>query len=1046
MTGETLSTGPDTGRGGEIVVSVFGPVTVSAAGGSLSGHALGGRRARLALVGLALTAGTGPLPAERLAEIIWPDQPPPTWPAALRGVIRALRGTLASIEAGGERVIVTTPAGYALTDAVEVDLLQAPAVLRAAGALAGQGRHEAALFSVEPVTLFAGDQLLPGEDGSWLGGYRSQADGVSLLALELVVKSAGAIGDHHRAAEAGRRAVAASPLDERAHRMLIRALHQGGDRAGVVLAYEACRQALADQLGVDPAPETVEMYLTAIGAAGTSGAARLPPRSSAFFGREAEAAALSAAVGEPGLVTVAGPGGVGKSRLALEIAAPAEFAGGKSWVSLATVSADELVASTVAVALGLPVGTGGPAVLLAGYFAPIGRALLVLDGCEAVVDGTASVAAGLLALCPTLSVLVTSRVPLSVETERIIAVEPLPFVALPFVAQPFVAQPLVAQPLVAQPFAARPGVSELGASPQVQLLADRVRAAGGRLDLDPSTLPFVAELCRRCGGLPLALELAAAQLAIMSVPDLLDHLPALVASGQDWLRGVAMSSYELLDGDEAAVFRRFGVLDGEVTLPLVRDVVADEAIPPVRIVRILRELTTRGLLAVDRSGPRWRYHQDDDLHRLARELLESSDEAGPVMGRLAAAVLSIAPADPTAPPEPYLEAVGEVLPQVRSLLAAAIDGRLPSSTGLELGFRLHRYWAATNVAEGRFWLSRLLASAESLPSAGAGDWQAHAAYALGYLSYWSGDTAAAVRELELAVELLAGRPDVYAARALIYLGGLADDLDQGEKALSYVRRAIEATRSFGTNLQVAAVIGMGCVLAERADPAAARFAVEAIDLCRASGSPEQLAATLPTAAMVCWQVGDLATAREYVAEATPLLAGSRRIARVVLLSVAAGIALADGDLDAATEVGAVADAEASDLGIERELPLIRCVLARALLASGDLAGATAAATRAVQAARTLTFTFPLAGCLETAALVCLAGSREPDPAGTALVLLAAAAAIRKRGDRPGPVTLSEAVLAAEAELGVPAAGSVTGVAAAVELAVRILGTGDWVSR
>ncbi len=80
----------------------------------------------------------------------------------------------------------------------------------------------------------------------------------------------------------------------------------------------------------------------------------------------------------------------------------------------------------------------------------------------------------------------------------------------------------------------------------MRLLADRVRAGGGQLVVDETTVPFVAELCRRCGGLPLALELAAAQLAAMSVPDLLDHLPELVAGGQDWLRGVAMSSYALL--------------------------------------------------------------------------------------------------------------------------------------------------------------------------------------------------------------------------------------------------------------------------------------------------------------------------------------------------------------------------------------------------------------------------------------------------------------------------------------------------------------------
>jgi predicted ATPase/DNA-binding SARP family transcriptional activator len=1030
--------------GSEVRVSVFGTVTVTgSAGQAVGGRALGGRRARLALVALALS--TGPVPAERLAAIIWPEQQPPTWPAALRGVIRSLRASLTPVGGGGERVVLTTPLGYALAPTVDVDLHEAAARLRGAAGLAEQGRHEAAVQAADPLTLLSSDQLLPGEDGSWLEPYRAQADAVALQALELVARSAGALGDHHLAADAGRRAVAANPLDERSHRILIRALQRGGDRAGVVLAYEACRTVLADQLGVDPAPETVQAYLAAIGAGEAAGSARLPQQGTAFFGRESEVAALAAAIGQPGLVTVAGRGGVGKSRLALQVALAAgldAFAGGgRSWVSLGSVSQDELVASTVAMELGLPVGTGDPATLVAGHFAPLGRALLVLDGCEAVVDGTASLADSLLASCPMLSVLVTSRVALTVEAETVVEVEPLP---------------------VPDRMSWPPAqlAAELAVSTQVRLLADRVQASGGQLVVDETTVPFVAELCRRCGGLPLALELAAAQLAAMSVPDLLDHLPELVAGGQDWLRGVATSSYALLDTDEATVFRRFGVLDGQVPLPLVRAVVADEAIPAVRIVRILRELTSRGLLAVDRSGPRWRYYQDDGLHRLARELLEDAGEGGPMLNRLASVVLATVPGVPSAAPEPYLEAIAEVLPQIRSLLSAAIDGRLGADTGLGLAFRLHRYWAATNVAEGRFWLSRLLASVPAEGGSGpvveaeGGPWgQAHAAYALGYLSYWSGDTAAAVRELELAVQLLGGRTDEFAARAFLYLGGLADDMDRGDEALDFVRQAIEASRPFGVDLQVGAAIGMGCVLAERADLRAAEYAAEAIELCRRAGTPQQLAATLPTAATVCWQVGELDPARRYVAEATPLLADSRRIARVVLLSVAAGIALADLDFDAAIELGEVADTVATDLGIDRELPLIRSLLARALLGRGDDRAAAAKALDAVLAARALTFSSPMATCLETAALVCLhgvhgagrTGESSEELAITSKTLLDAAATIRSAGRRPGPVTLSESVEAARsavaAEVGKHQEGGPggnSGLSSVVDLAIAAL--------
>ncbi len=261
------------------------------------------------------------------------------------------------------------------------------------------------------------------------------------------------------------------------------------------------------------------------------------------------------------------------------------------------------------------------------------------------------------------------------------------------------------------------------------------------------------------------------------------------------------------------------------------------------------------------------------------------------------------------------------------------------------------------------------------------------------------------------MRLLAGRSDPFVARALIYLGGLFDDMDLVDEALDVVRQAIEATRSLGVNLQVAATIGMGCVIAERADAGAAAYVADAVELCREVGSPLQLAATLPTAATVCWQVGDLVQAREYVAEAMPLLADSRRIARVVLLSAAAGVALADGDLAAAVDLGAVADTDATDLGIERELPLIRCVLARALLATGDYAAAAAKAADAIAAARSLTYTFPMATCLETAALVQVADAE------LVRTLLDTAAVIRERGQRPGPVTLRDEVVRAAATVG-----------------------------
>ena len=367
------------------------------------------------------------------------------------------------------------------------------------------------------------------------------------------------------------------------------------------------------------------------------------------------------------------------------------------------------------------------------------------------------------------------------------------------------------------------------------------------------------------------------------------------------------------------------------------------------------------------------------------------------------------PEDARAAPAPFQDQISDMLGSVRSLFGAALDGRADAGRCLELAFRLHRYFAATNVAEGRFWLGRLLAAEP------AHKWTPYANYALGYLSYWSGDTMNAVQQLRTAVDTFVGVEDSYAARALIYLAGLLDDLDRGAEAVEYVRRAIAAAAPFGIDLQVSAAMGMGSVLAERGDPAAAGYAHDAIELCRRGGSAEQLALAMPTAAMVCWQVGAYEQCRSYIDEARPMHIEVRRIARVVLLSTAAGLALTDGDLDAAIDFGTQADLEASELGVEREVPLIRSVLARALLVQGDLAGAAGRALSAFDAAEAKAIVFPLAICLETASLVAsVAGTASDTDLAS---LLATAARLRERGDRLPSPSLSGALDPLRANVG-----------------------------
>jgi hypothetical protein len=198
-------------------------------------------------------------------------------------------------------------------------------------------------------------------------------------------------------------------------------------------------------------------------------------------------------------------------------------------------------------------------------------------------------------------------------------------------------------------------------------------------------------------------------------------------------------------------------------------------------------------------------------------------------------------------------------------------------------------------------------------------------------------------------------------------------------------------------------MGIGSVLSERGDPEAAEHAVRAIDLVRNSPNPEQLTVALPTAAMVCWMVGAHDLARSFAAEAMPMHESGPRISRVVLYSAAAGLALADGDAAAAEELAATADRDGTELGVERELPLVRAILARARLALGDLPGAADRASGALDAGLSMAYDSPLAIGLETAAAVLeAAGGGTPEEREE---LLTAAAAVRRRGDRPAPVSL-----------------------------------------
>lgn len=947
-------------------VSVVGAVSVTASGGELSGHELGGRRVRLALVALALAAG--PLPSERLATMIWGHELPASWKAALRGIISNIRAATATIGIAETQLIVTVPSGYVLAPGVEVDVRVAATEHESARLFVDRGRPDASLPLLVGATELSPELFLPSEDLDWVDAQRRELAALRRSARETLVKAAGLTGDNRRAVRIARELVADDPTDESAHRVLIAALDRDGDRVGAVQAYEFCRSTLADQLGIDPSGETVAVYLAALRSSAPTTLARLPETKSSFVGRARELDAIREQFLHSRLVTLTGRGGIGKSRLALAYASSSH--GGETlWIQLGSCTSDEFVATDVARGLG-SLAEPDPLAALITAIAPRGKALLVLDGCDEVSDGVATLTTSLMSGCPELAILCTSRSPLRSATERVLAVDPLE---------------------IGTP--SEPGDGAI-------LLAQRIRDLGVDTADSSATVDSLVRLARRSYGIPLALELLAAQLRDISLGDLIDDVREPLGSG-DQLRAILDYSYGVLSAEEATVFRRSSVLDGAVSLGLLRELVVLDEVPPTRVARLLGELSARGLLRIDRSGPRWRYEQHDDVREYARGILTTSGEERETFTRLAAALRGMLPEDARTSPTSFATTITEALPSIRSLFGAALEDRASLSDAQELAFRLHRYYAASSVSEGRFWLSRLLAKPVTT------SWTGLATFALGYLSYWAGDGEAAFAILSTSVELTRGIENSYAGRALIFLGGIADDLDRSAEAVAFVREAISVGEEIGEhNLRVGATIGVGSLLAERGDVSAVHYASDAIALCREHGSDEQLLITLPTAAMIAWQVGDIEAAREFAEEAQPLLQEEPRIARVVLVTTMAGIALGDRDLADAVRLATSADNLGTELGVERELPLARSILARALLESGDLSGASTAVESAFSAAESMSVDAPFAICLETAAL--LGRAMGADALDVATVLHSATA-VRERGSRPAPSILRSTV-------------------------------------
>ncbi|RQX04175.1 BTAD domain-containing putative transcriptional regulator [Micromonospora inaquosa] len=551
---------------------------------------VGGLRLRALLALLLLDAGRV-VSAERLIDGLYGEHPPRGAANALQSQVSRLRQALPA----EHDAVEFHPAGYRL--AVDPDDVDAYRFER----LAEAGRHalvngdwpRAAAVLREALELWRGPALADAVSAAGAPAQAARLDELRLAAIEDRVEADLALGVHGTLVAELRELVVAHPLRERPRGQLMRALAALGRPAEALAEFEDARHTLAEQLGVDPSAELAATHLAVLRGADRPAAEHgLPSQLTTFVGREEELKRVGELLGERRLVTLTGPGGAGKTRLAIEAAGHVD--GEVRFVELAGLADGSDVPQAVLSALGLrDAGLRAPAEpgrlttdRLVEALAER-QLLLVLDNCEHVLVDAARLAARLLSACPALRVLATSREPLGLAGE---ALCPLSGLSLP---------PLGASALDADNY------------PAIGLFAQRAVDVAPDFTVDPSNAELVARICRSLDGLPLAIELAAARLRALSVAEVaarLDDRFRLLSTGSRavsprhrTLRAVVEWSWDLLDDAERMVARRLTVFAGGATLEAAGRVCG---LPTAEFVDALTGLVDKSF--VEMTGGRYR--------------------------------------------------------------------------------------------------------------------------------------------------------------------------------------------------------------------------------------------------------------------------------------------------------------------------------------------------------------------------------------------------------------------------------------------------------
>jgi predicted ATPase/DNA-binding SARP family transcriptional activator len=861
----------------ELDFRLLGPLEVERDGEAL---ALGGARQR-ALLALLLLSANEVVSRARLIDGLWAERPPETAANALQVAVHGLRKLL------GAKRISTSGSGYLLrVQPGELDLERAD---RLGERARGQAPAAAAETLRAALELWRGRALA---DLAELPFARTESERLEerrLALLERRIEADLALGRHAELGSELEALIAEHPFRERLRGLLMLALYRSGRQADALEAYQEARRALVEQLGIEPGPELQELERgilrqdpsLAAPAAAAEAATNVPAPLTPLVGRQLEVAAVSALLrgADVRLLTLTGPGGTGKTRLA--VAAVGElrpdFRDGVFFVDLSPLDDPELVAPTIARTLGVDERPGQP---LADTLADALRdkqLLLLLDNFERVADAGALVTR-LLAGAREVKAVVTSRALLRVSGEHEYAVPPL------------------------------------SRDEAVRLFVARAQAVSP--GFEPS--PAVAAICTALDGLPLALELAAARSRVLTPEAILERLGSrldLLTSGprdlprrQRTLRGAIDWSFELLEPAEQALFARLAVFSGGCSLEAAEHVCAAD-------LDALSALVDRSL-ARQREA---RFTMLETIREYALERLDASAEGDGIRLRHAEHFLELAeraqePISGGAEQARWLDRLEIEHDNLRAAFAwLRATGRIDLELRLAVALRL--FWRLRgHLTEGRAVLEAAIARSADEPPA----LRAEALAAVEVLAFRQGDYTATAAFCEEARELYSELGDrLGIARMTGELGNVLHARGELDRALELYGEAVSFLREIGDTARLStALANMGSVANAMGDyDRSAALTEEAAEMHRADGDRDGLAIALHNLARTELKRGRPERARELFRESLEIAVelGYRELIAYCLEAVAE--LLADVDPATAARLVGAADALFEELGV-----------------------------------------------------------------------------------------------------------------------------------